>query len=85
MADELAKFGAVCVVTENEMIIQSSGLKKSDVPLNGHNDHRVVMALSILASITGGTILGADAVRKSWPDFFDVMQKAGMELSVSES
>ena len=85
MADELAKFGAVCEVTENEMIIQSSGLKKPDVPLNGHNDHRVVMALSILASITGGTILGADAVRKSWPDFFDVMKKAGMELSVSES
>ena len=56
MADELAKFGAVCKVTENEMIIQSSGLKKPDVPLNGHNDHRVVMALSILASITGGTI-----------------------------
>ena len=43
------------------------------------------MALSILASNTGGTILGADAVRKSWPDFFDVMKKAGMELSVSES
>ena len=84
MADELAKFGAVCKVSENEMIIQSSGLKKPDVPLDGHNDHRVVMALSILASITGGTILGADAVRKSWPDFFDVMQKAGMELSASE-
>ena len=85
MADELAKFGVVCRVTENEMILTSSGLKKPEVPLDGHNDHRIVMALSILASITGGTILGAQAVRKSWPDYFTVMQKAGMELSVSES
>ena len=81
MADELAKFGAVCEITDNEMIIKSSGLKKPEVPLDGHNDHRVVMALSILASITGGTILGAEAVRKSWPDFFAVMRKAGMELA----
>ena len=85
MADELAKFGVVCRVTENEMILTSSGLKKPEVPLDGHNDHRIVMALSILASITGGTILGAQAVRKSWPDYFTVMQNAGMELSVSES
>ena len=82
MAEELAKFGAKCAVTENEMIIHSAGLKKPEAPLDGHNDHRIVMALSILASITGGTICGAEAVRKSWPDFFDVMQKAGMDLRI---
>lgn len=84
MADELAKFGAVCEITENEMSIHSSGLKKPEVPLDGHNDHRVVMALSILASITGGTITGAEAVRKSWPDYFTVMQKAGMDLRIED-
>lgn len=78
MAEELAKFGVGCSITENEMIIRSSGLKKPEEPLDGHNDHRIVMALSILSSITGGTICGAEAVRKSWPDYFEVMQKAGL-------
>ena len=84
MAEELAKFGINCAVAENEMIIKSSGLRKPEAPLDGHNDHRVVMALSILTSITGGTINGAEAVRKSWPDFFDVMKHAGMNLKVEE-
>ena len=85
MADELEKFAVSCEITENEMTIHSSGLKKPEVPLDGHNDHRVVMALSILASITGGMIFGAEAVRKSWPDYFTVMQKAGMDLRIEDS
>lgn len=84
MACELAKFGVRCHITENEMTITSSGITKPEVPLDGHNDHRIVMALSILASITGGTICGAGAVAKSWPDFFGVMQQAGMKLQIEE-
>ena len=63
------------------MIIKSSGLRKTEAPLDGHNDHRIVMALSIPASLTGATILGAEAVAKSWPDYFDILQKAGMDLT----
>ena len=84
MAEELAKFGVTCHISENEMIIRSDGLKKPEVSLDGHNDHRIVMALSVLTSVTGGTIRGADAVRKSWPDYFNVMQNAGMELQIDE-
>ena len=79
MAEELQKFGVQCMVGENEVVVLQSLLRKPEVPLNGHNDHRIVMALSILASVTGGTIEGAEAVRKSWPEFFEVMKAAGLD------
>ena len=82
MAEELEKFGVTCQISENEMEITSCELSKPTTSLDGHNDHRIVMALSVLASLTGATILGAEAVAKSWPDYFDVLQKAGMDLTI---
>ena len=79
MAEELQKFGVKCLVGENEVVVLQSLLRKPEVPLNGHNDHRIVMALSVLASVTGGMIEGAEAVRKSWPEFFEVMKAAGLD------
>ena len=79
MAEELQKFGVQCMVGENEVVVLQSLLRKPEVPLNGHNDHRIVMALSVLASVTGGMIEGAEAVRKSWPEFFEVMRAAGLD------
>ena len=84
MAAELEKFGVTCSISENEMEIPSTGLCKPTVPLDGHNDHRVVMALSVLASLTGATILGAEAVAKSWPDYFQVLQDAGIDLTIED-
>ena len=53
------------------------GLHAPAAPLDGHNDHRVVMALTILA-LAGGfeaEIQGAQAVEKSWPSFFEDIRK----------
>lgn len=36
------------------------------------------MALSVLAASVGGTISGAEAVSKSYPDFFEVLQSLGI-------
>ena len=49
--------------------------------LCGHNDHRIVMAISILLTRTGGTIDGAEAVSKSLPDFFERMKKLGVHVT----
>ena len=37
------------------------------------------MALTILCSITGGVIDGAEAVRKSYPNYFDALSSIGLE------
>ncbi len=81
MAEELAKFGVTTAAGENEIIV---GNEKPATPremLQGHNDHRIVMALAVLCTCTGGTIEGAEAVRKSFPGFWETMRSLGMNYS----
>ena len=80
MAEELKKFGANVKVYENSVEIEKTQLKPPIVPLCGHNDHRIVMALSVLAVVFGAEIDGAEAVNKSYPYFFRVIKKAGVNV-----
>ena len=52
--------------------------------VDGANDHRIVMAAAIAATKAAGPvkILGAQAVSKSYPDFFDVFSALGGDLDV---
>lgn len=85
MAEELKKFGINLKIYDNEVIVEKGDLKKPCVILNGHNDHRIVMALSVLLTITGGKISGAEAVSKSLPDFFELISSLGIEVNKYES
>lgn len=80
MAEELKKFGANVKVYENSVEIEKTQLKPPIVPLCGHNDHRIVMALSVLAVVFGAEIDGAEAVNKSYPYFFRIIKKAGVNV-----
>ena len=80
MAEELKKFGANVKVYENSVESKKTQLKPPIVPLCGHNDHRIVMALSVLAAVFGAEIDGAEAVNKSYPDFFRDIKKAGVNV-----
>ena len=80
MAEELAKFGCNTEVWENEITVHPRALKTPELPLSGHNDHRIVMALSLLCSITGGSIYGAEAVNKSFPDYFRRLASLGIKV-----
>ncbi len=82
MAQELAKFGAHVICGEDTVQVMPTGIHAPTEPLCGHNDHRVVMALSVLATQTGAVLLGAEAVSKSYPDFFAAL--AGLGVSVTE-
>ena len=42
------------------------------------------MSMAVLATLTGGTIEGAEAVAKSFPDFFEKLKSLGIVLSQSE-
>lgn len=80
MAEELKKFGVTVEVWDNDVCVHPGGLTPPKEPLKGHNDHRVVMALSLLASFTGGEIREAQAVNKSYPNFFDDLKRLGLTL-----
>ncbi len=82
MATELAKFGAKVTVGENRVCVASSVLHAPREPLCGHGDHRVVMALAVLATRYGGVITQAEAVAKSYPQFWDVLSSLGAEVQL---
>ena len=77
MKEELMKFGCRVDVQENSVTVKKCELKTPLVPLLGHNDHRIVMAISLLLTLTGGEIYGAEAVAKSYPDFLNDLKKLG--------
>ena len=81
MKSELSKFGAVIETAEDEIRIFRSCLHAPTERLSGHNDHRVVMSLAVLCSLFGGIIEDAEAVKKSYPDFFEAMKKMGLEVT----
>ena len=85
MAQELAKLGVQCTLEEDRITIPGGRLKAPREPLFGHNDHRVVMALSLLLSRVGGVIEDAQAVRKSFPGFFDTIRSLGIQVETHEA
>ena len=80
MAQELSKFGADIEVYDNEIIVNKAELYRPKDDLYCHNDHRVVMSLAVLASKLGGRLVGTEAVKKSYPDFFDKVKALGLEF-----
>lgn len=85
MTEELAKFGVSSSVYDDEVIIYPIEFKKPSGELDGHNDHRIVMAEAILLTLTGGVIDGAEAVTKSFPDFFEKLKSLGIEVKEIEA
>lgn len=84
MAEELCKFGITVTADENSAVIGGELSAPSGV-LCGHNDHRIVMALATLCTLTGGQIEGAEAVSKSLPDYFERLQKLGIKVDCYEA
>lgn len=84
MKQELAKFGIDVKIGEDTITV-GCGLHAPEEILCGHNDHRIVMALSVLCAHTGGIISGAEAVEKSFPDYFDIIKTAGIRVEEIEN
>ena len=81
MARELDKFGCRITVNENEAVVPHVTLQRPQIPLCGHNDHRIVMSMALLCLQTGGVIKGAEAVKKSYPSFFGELERLGGKVT----
>ncbi|MCM8829730.1 MAG: 3-phosphoshikimate 1-carboxyvinyltransferase [Candidatus Omnitrophica bacterium] len=84
MAEELSKMNARIEETYDGLIIYHSNLKGTEV--NGHYDHRIVMALSLAGLIAEGTtkITTAEAVSVTFPNFIELMKKIGAIINKEE-
>ena len=89
-SDRLSSTAAMINALGGQVEIQADSLLFRGVPrltggvADGANDHRIVMAAAIAATHCTGpvTILGAQAVSKSYPAFFDEFQRLGGMLRV---
>lgn len=74
MEEELGKWGVEISSDEDSMTITGKTNYALDhiVEIDGHNDHRIVMAMAVfgLCAQSASRICGAQAIEKSYPDFF---------------
>ena len=78
MEEELRKFHVDIRSTEEEVWIHghTSGYSCEET-LQGHNDHRIVMAMTVMTLVNHSVcrIEDAQAIRKSYPSFFEDVQR----------
>ena len=79
-AAELAKMGIKVGVDGNNMVVY--GGKPKGAEIESHDDHRIAMSLAVAALFAEGNsmINGAEAVTKSYPQFFTDLAKLGAKL-----
>ncbi len=80
MHEEFRKLGGGLIFGNNTITVPKQEFKDVDYPLSGHNDHRIVMAMSVILSQIGGSIEDAQAVCKSYPGFFEDLKQLGAKV-----
>lgn len=85
---ELARFGIHTHSTADELFVAGDAVAKpvTGEPCTAHNDHRIVMALSVLATVCGQPVVieQAEAVNKSYPRFLADLQNLGIKVELSD-
>ncbi|MGN1406513.1 MAG: 3-phosphoshikimate 1-carboxyvinyltransferase, partial [Erysipelotrichaceae bacterium] len=83
MIEELSKFGFRIDADENSMLIHKGEMNnRDDIVVNAHNDHRIAMALSCLATVYTKPVIisGEESVSKSYPGFYADLRKLGIRV-----
>lgn len=83
LQEEFAKANVRIVIRDNELKIYPGAIRPAVI--NSHNDHRIAMAAALLG--LGGakmTIKGAEAVNKSYPEFFEALANLGAKIQTHQ-
>ena len=81
LQQEFAKFGVEIILEDDIMKVNGGNGLKGNVT-HSHHDHRIAMACAVAAlKANGETIIEeADAVNKSYPNFYEHLKKLGMNI-----
>ena len=81
MAVELSKMGIM--VKEEPDSLTITGGKLTGAEVHGWYDHRIVMALTLVAMVAGNTTIDtADSVSISYPNFFEDIRSIGAKIEM---
>lgn len=78
---ELGKLGASLRVDENSLCLEPIQNFQENQAIDTYNDHRMAMAFAPLALKIPLRINNAEVVSKSYPSFWEDMQKAGFQTT----
>ena len=81
IVNQLSHLGIKFRIKDKVLYITGNRDIKGHYVFKSYNDHRIVMALSIFAIVSGITaeIEGYKCVKKSYPSFFDALEELGNE------
>jgi 3-phosphoshikimate 1-carboxyvinyltransferase len=84
LQDEFDKMGVLIKLERDEMLIQGNGIVKG-ADVHSNHDHRIAMACAVagLKATSEMVIEEAQAVDKSYPDFYDDLKKLGADVSLN--
>ncbi|MCH8748747.1 hypothetical protein IH781_03265 [Patescibacteria group bacterium] len=82
MCQELTRMGARITELRDGLVIEESRLRGA--ALDGHGDHRVVMALAVAGTMAEGdtTIDGSEAASVTYPGFVDALESLSGKVAV---
>lgn len=81
IATELKKCGADIEIKNNEIIVNKKELSTPTSAFDSHNDHRIIMSLSLLSTLFDIELKDSECVKKSYPDFFEDLKKLGANIN----
>ena len=87
MEETLNALGGDVTATADSLIIKGKKTLAGGAEVSAHNDHRIAMAMAIAATMCEKPIVikGAECVKKSYPDFWEVYRSLGGVFSIHNS
>ena len=85
LQNELTKLGATVTTTEDSITLEPTMSMHSNIKIETYNDHRMAMAFAPLALLVPITIIDAEVVSKSYPNFWIDLKSIGFQISNIES
>lgn len=79
---ELEKLGANISITDNSLSLETTSAIKSNITIDTYQDHRMAMAFAPLALLVPISINNYNVVSKSYPDFWEDLEKIGINFKI---
>ena len=77
----------VNIKLQDDLMIIEGGVALKGAEVSSHNDHRIAMATAVagLKADKEVTVTGAEAVNKSYPQFWEHIKTLGANISVNDN
>ncbi|WP_160713776.1 3-phosphoshikimate 1-carboxyvinyltransferase [Chitinophaga solisilvae] len=83
LQEEFGKMG-IRIDLEGDIMLVHGGTGIKGATVHSHNDHRIAMACAVAALTADGPVVieNAEAINKSYPEFYDHLQLLGGKITV---